>query len=663
MGTRTKLSFSLVTASSLWGLHAHAQGAPVPGPPAEPGARATTDPIESPSNVAASAPLSSSDQELLNMSQQETIEIYDERPDKPFDRDTEVRLTGAQLAARGAVDLGTALALLPDVTVRDAGRGGYNVDIRGARQGSVAVVIDGVSVTDPYYGTFDVSSIPITDIVQIRVATTSQSPIDGPGGPGGVIEVHTRDAIGPQLEIIRLYGDTLPTFGITGTARVMLTKHLALRISMSEQAGSHQYDVPNNQQIDRSNYSSTGAARLEYRSGQLRVAADVFVDDRHYLAPPAETAITTNLLVDREQTERGSVKVDDKIGNVQIEAQAWMFALHRISRYFTDPELTQLAELENLESLRSGGMALATAPFAKDWRWAASATFNRESVVVDDMNLHTWAAVIDSEFAGDLQYERKTIRVDAAAGIAIPAGVGADPWPEGKLQARWRPRFGNLELIGTLARKGRLPTLQDRFSPMTGNPSLGPEMVDDVEVRAIEQVDDRVRLEVAPFYKHSTGTIREAPPPAPPIDINLGKLDYYGIDMLGRVRPVKQVEVGGGWSYIRVIQEAEGAAPSVDDPLNRLPHNRWEAWAQYTPRPGLAFLARETFYGAFIDMGTMGEVHLPGYYLTSLTSTWYMPLGYLLVARIDDLLDARPQTRQGYYGNGRTLSVYVQGTF
>ena len=78
------------------------------------------------------------DEDLVKLSQGEAIEIFDERPDKPFDRDTEVRLTGEQLAARGAVDLGTALALLPDVIVRDAGRGGFNVDIRGARKGAVA---------------------------------------------------------------------------------------------------------------------------------------------------------------------------------------------------------------------------------------------------------------------------------------------------------------------------------------------------------------------------------------------------------------------------------------------------------------------------------------------------------------------------------------------
>src|SRR5688572_15428820 len=75
--------------------------------------------------------LSAEDRELLDLSEDaEVIELWDERPDKPFDRDTEVRLSGEELARRGATDLATALALLPDVTVREAGRGGWIVDIR-----------------------------------------------------------------------------------------------------------------------------------------------------------------------------------------------------------------------------------------------------------------------------------------------------------------------------------------------------------------------------------------------------------------------------------------------------------------------------------------------------------------------------------------------------
>jgi outer membrane receptor protein involved in Fe transport len=239
-------------------------------------------------------PAGLSDEDLAKLAEGEAIEIFDERPDKPFDRDTEVRITGEQLAKRGAVDLASALSLLPDVTIREAGRGGKQIDIRGGRKGEVTILIDGVAVSDPYYGNFDVSSIPITDIVQIRVSTTPQSPIDGPGGPGGVIEVLTRDAIGPQLVVARLTGDTLPSFGMTGTARVALAKHWALRVSSSNLVGARELALPMNQTIDDGRRASSGAARLEYRAGHRRLAVDAFLDDRNYILPPNETEVRSS---------------------------------------------------------------------------------------------------------------------------------------------------------------------------------------------------------------------------------------------------------------------------------------------------------------------------------------------------------------------------------
>src|SRR5512146_895226 len=103
MGRFAKYLIAVAALSSTWGGRAHADGDPAP-------------------------PAGLSDEDLLKLSQGEAIEIYDERPDKPFDRDTEVRLTGEELAARGAVDLKSALALLPDVPVRESGRGGFQVD-------------------------------------------------------------------------------------------------------------------------------------------------------------------------------------------------------------------------------------------------------------------------------------------------------------------------------------------------------------------------------------------------------------------------------------------------------------------------------------------------------------------------------------------------------
>ncbi len=591
------------------------------------------------------------DEELLEQSLAETVEIYDERPDKPFDRDTEVRLTGEQLAARGATDLASALALLPDVTVRDAGRGGFNIDIRGARKGAVSVVVDGVAVSDPYYGTFDVSTIPITDIVEIRVATTPQSPIDGPGGPGGVIEVHTRDAYGEQLVLARATAESLPSVGVTGTARVPLSKRFALRVGMSGLTGARDMQLPQDASIGEQRRAATGSARLEYRDAHARVVVDGFLDDRHYVAPPSEqNATATILLVDRETTVRGSAKADYQRGKLQLQAQSWAHQSSRRSRYFRDATLEDQSSFETLLALRTGGMALATHPIGKHARWAASTTVDHSSAEVTNNAGVVRGDATLIETAGNVQYERSTVRVDAAVGAAIPFGLGADAWPEAKLATRWRPDFGPLELIATAARKGRVPSLRERFEP-GGNTALGPEHAMVLELRAKLDVKDRFRVEAAPYTRLTTGTVQASPRPEDMgMLVNLGEVTYYGIDTQARVALPATLEVGGSYNYVRTNQ------PTTEQ---RLPHHRADAWVQGRPFAGITLLARGRYYHDAIDrMETV-----PAYALFDLTASMRLSRELLTVLRVDDALDERPETRAGYFTAGRVALLVLQGTW
>jgi hypothetical protein len=599
------------------------------------------------------AGLSETDRALLQMSQQqgEVIEIYDERPDKPFDRDTEVRLSGEELAARGAVDLKTALELLPDVYVRESGRGGFQVDIRGARKGEVSILIDGVLVTDPYYGTFDVTTIPITDIVQIRLSTTPQSPIDGPGGPGGVIEVHTRDAIGPQLVIARVTSDSLPTFGITATARVPLAEHLALRFSASGLGGAREMPLPAGTQIDENRHAATGAARLEYRDDNLRVVTDASLDDRHYIQPPSDIASYPILLIDRETTAAATTKADDKIGKLQLQGQAWVDYQHRRSRFFQDATLGTQLRYEDLSAWRTGGMFLATRPIAKEWRWAASANIDRDEARVDAgaATPLSKGSVSIAEAAGDLQYEHRTVRVDAAGGVAVPFGVGADPWPEAKLNVKWHV-LPELELSTTGGRKGRVPSLRERFDSVVGNPSLGPELDDYAEVRAIGQAG-RVHAEVAPYYRRANGLIRSAVTGSMgmAMNVNLGTVDFEGIDATARVQVHPMVEAGAGYQYLSVSGQS----------LDFAPHHRAEATLRVTPDPRVLAVAR----WRYIATQTDGAVALPAYMLVEGSVSAQLTREYHAVLSIDDLLARRPEIRNGYHSPGRVIALIIEGTW
>lgn len=80
---------------------------------------------------------------------------------------TVARLGGEELAERGAANLAKALDELPDLNVRLGGRGEWRLDLRGARNRSVLVRIDGIPVDEPYFGALDLGSIPVTDTIGV----------------------------------------------------------------------------------------------------------------------------------------------------------------------------------------------------------------------------------------------------------------------------------------------------------------------------------------------------------------------------------------------------------------------------------------------------------------------------------------------------------------
>jgi hypothetical protein len=475
---------------------------------------------------------------------------------------------------------------------------------------------------------------------------------------------------------------------MSGTARVALAKHLALRIAATGLMGARDLEAPmEGGALDESRKTATGSTRLEYRKGNRRVAVDGFLDDRHYISPPSDTGAI--LMVDRETTLRASVKADDKIGKLQLQGQTWVHDLTRHSRFFIDPELTNQLEREDLRATRVGGMALATRPIGKDFRWAASATFDHESAHVatqgDDVSDGN---ITISELAVGGQYEHGRVRVDLAGGVAVPMGVdGADPWPEGKLSTKLRAHQ-DLELTATLGYKGRLPSLRERFDLTSGNPTLGPEFARHAELRAIFEglrtealgsVGDprpRVRVEAAPFTRKTVGTSRLCPSQEQCPDDVVGRLAalddtfFYGIDLQARIKLVRALEIGGSYSYIKACElgSAKGCDVSSGmmggaDPLDRLPRHRADAWAQFASGR-ITALARARFYGDALDKGkSVNGVVLGDYPIVEATVSAQLGKEYLGVLRFDDALDVRPETRAGFRTAGRVVTVVFQGTW
>ncbi|MEM9490698.1 MAG: TonB-dependent receptor, partial [Myxococcota bacterium] len=594
----------------------------------------------------------------------EVIELWAERPDKPFDRDTELTLTDVELTENGLTTLAEALQLVPEINVRNAGRGGNVIDIRGARRGSNKVLVDGVAVSDPWYGTFDVSSVPVTDIVQIRVAPSPSSPIDGPGGTGGVIEIHTRDAIGPRRLDTRILGSSAPEGNVSGTGRAMLGARWAVRPSVSVDLGS--YDFPmESASVDEDRRETHGGLRVEYRRGKRRLVVDLAGQQRSYIVPPSENLSGDIRDIDGETTARAAVTADDQLGAWRLQGRVFAFRMTRSSVSYGGYERYQddaPSFIEDLSATHLGASFLANRPLRKRFRLITSATVLSGSADVANQRglsgdnprtTEEGGRSTISEVAAGLQWEDGPLRIDSAAGLAVPIGVGDGPWPEFKLSAWYRAMPGiTFKAIG--ARKGRIPTLRELYRSDTGNQDLDPEFVWFGEL-AVELRPSRwVELSSSAYMRDATGLIKlQLGDDGMNQLVNLDDLLIRGLDHTLLIAPREVISLGGSWSYVNPAPMRNG-----DEPFDFMPRHRARLWLSARPVERAQITARVSYVGQRFDGGTA----LPGVTLVELVAHSTIGRGLSANLRIDNLADTRWNIRNNVFGPGRTaiLSLYGQ---
>jgi outer membrane receptor protein involved in Fe transport len=583
----------------------------------------------------------------------EAIVIWGERPDKPFDRDTELRLTGPELARRGATNLAEALELLPDIVVREQGRGGRQVEIRGARKGSVKILVDGVSISDPYYGNLDISSIPVTDIVQIRVSSSPASPIDGVGGPGGVVEVHTRDAVGPRMVAARVLGSSLPAAEASATGRAMLAPHLALRASAAGTMGMRDFAImPDGSArtvVPEDRRQAVSSLRLEYRRGKRRAVTDLWAQTGGYVVPPGEDGTSDILVIDRETQARAGITLDDELRGWRVQGRGYGHLLLRDSRTYSDLALEELASREDLEASRLGGGLLANRPLGPRLHVIGAVVVDSEQAdVVGFDRVETGGRATLIELASGVQFEDGPWRLDGAAGLAAPFGIDADVWPEGKLTATWRPvQAVALKLIG--GRKGRLPTLRERFRPDIGSESLGPEQVWFGESEVELDPTPSIELRLASYLRRSNGLIRLGTETR--TLVNLGEFDTRGIDTSLAVAPDQVIGGGASYSFTDAVSEEGGS-----DALDFLPRHRVTAWIEgRLPRAGGQIRLRSQ--SSQIDR----QATLPSRTLLDLSAWAALPGDLTAALRLDNATGEAYDDRLGVPSPGRVLALVIQG--
>ena len=570
--------------------------------------------------------------------------------------ESDLRLTGKELAERGVRDVGEAIAMLPDVNLRMSGRGEMIVDIRGARNRSVLVRIDGVPVDEPYFGSFDISSIPVTDIQEIRVSKVPASPGDGIGGSGGVIDITTRPASGKR----QLWGQLQGAHPWDGqgsfSGRMRLSDNHALRLSAGGRYARRELEATSAEgapvvlidQADRVH----GGFRSEHRFKRGLLSTDGWAQRRSYLVPPEPNTRLQVLQIEPQTSIRGALAYRFLFGAWTVQGYGYaQYQLQRWARY-TDPSLDNALGIESFRSQRQGTGTSVYRPLGERVRLGMHGFFQTDGVeargVTGDQ---TQGRVNLLQGASSLRWDiHRRVRLTSAVGVAS-ATRAATPWPEAKLSLSYRPiDLLNIRLTG--GRKGRLPTLRERFEPIYGNPALKPEISNFAELKTTLSPIPQLKFSAAGYIRFTEGFVRFNDERT--TRINQGSLRVQGLDLRADAKPLEFLRLGTAYAFIHAADRdiANGA-------LENMPQHRVDGWveAHYRQRLGTWVRAR------WVDARVEGGGRVPPFVGCDV-AVWAKPHEKIRTSfRVENLLDYAQYLRPGVRTPGRTFVLSIDGTW
>jgi len=119
-------------------------------------------------------------------------------------------------------DLGELIRIMPASVVTYGQKFEGTLNLRGIDARRIVLLLDGVPVYEPYYGTFDLKTLPASNIASLQVTKGPSSVLYGPNTLGGIINViTTRPGADPRLNLNASYGqDKTWSLGLDGAYRL-----------------------------------------------------------------------------------------------------------------------------------------------------------------------------------------------------------------------------------------------------------------------------------------------------------------------------------------------------------------------------------------------------------------------------------------------------------
>jgi outer membrane cobalamin receptor len=415
------------------------------------------------------------------------------RAPKEIPVSTVISLGSTQIDQLKPLDLSEVVKYAPGAMVTVGNKDEYSLKLRGFDNKRIALLIDGVPVVDPYYGSFDLKTVAAGGVESIQITEGPSSVLYGPNTLGGIVNVITRrPGPEPKVTLFSSYGDrSTKSLGLDAS-------YLWKKFGFAATAGyqdSHGYNyrdstgieqVRANSDYSRTNlnlklyYYPTSGSEIMVNGGyyhsEYGMPPDLFGKPRYWRFPTWDR-YTLNAGGFTALGERSSLRF-----------RAFYVWYDNSLDFFNDQAMTLRQSRSTFDNADYGVFGIGDF-YLSSWNSLKLSVYYQGDKVrtQDDINL-PWTNFDQATFSGGLEDH---ITLTRKWRVILGASLDYLDKFEGKNTSRLNPLVGlkyspaeDLDLHVSFAGKSRFPSMNSLYSPSQGNPNLLSERASTWELGA-----------------------------------------------------------------------------------------------------------------------------------------------------------------------------------
>lgn len=545
-------------------------------------------------------------------------------------------ITADQIEATNSRTVAEALTYVPGIRVSTGRKNEPNISIHGFDQSKTLVLIDGVPYYETYYGKLDLDQIPSEIISKIEVAKGAQSVLYGPNAQVGVINIVTKKpsekpsgTMNFEHGEVRYYRGSL-SHGMKARAFNYWVNYT--RSKSDAWKMSHGFDPvvgslvkrpgPTTDAIfedggdrensDNDSHSFWGKFGFEFDNdseyylnfhyiNREKGMPLSIIENRVFLFRPAFSNLARfDRYDDWGMDLSGKQRITDR-----LQLKGKLFYHKHLDDYvsYSDPDFTDRIAISRFKDYFLGGSLFADLELA-DWDIARFAFHYKKDSHKDreDSYLpfqesisHTGSAALENEFKvtedfsvlAGISYDWFKV-LDAEAYELDDDGnfLSMEDLETEGTEDKLNPMVGftykfpdATRLFGSVAKKTRFPALNQLFSGRSGNPELSAEESINYTLGASRPLLDISVIELAFFYHDIEDWISRDGPYPDSVYRNYAKAEIYGIELDTETRPLDNVTLRLGYTYMHGKDKSAGRTTKD---LRNVPEHKIDLGLRYT---------------------------------------------------------------------------------